>query len=504
MAPFLALLTCLLPPNRLLQPRDIVSIGITNQRETLIPWDSRTGAPRHNAIVWSDSRTSAICSELASPALGGRDRFRASTGLSVSTYFSAVKLIWLLRHSPAVAAAAAAGTLRVGTVDSWLIYRLTGGGAPLSECNDASLPNDPLPATGTATATTAPAVAAVPGAVRPTGVHVTDVANASRTMLMSLVTRAWCTQICSELAIDPVWLPRICSNSEVLGHVAAGPLAGTPIGGCIGDQQAALLGQFCLSTGDAKNTYGTGCFLLCNTGTGAPVASSRGLLTTVAFQLGPSAPCSYALEGSVASAGSALTWLQTSLGLVASPREIDEQAASVPDNGGVYFVPAFSGLLAPHWREDARAAVFGLTRFATKAHLCRAAVEAAALQTTDVVRAMEADAGIIVRTLKVDGGMTRSPLLCQFQADLLDCAVERPKMDERTALGAAVAAGLAVGVWESAAAAAVAVGEGAGASKVYRPSMEPSVREKHLVQWKKAVSRSVGWEGGAEDLAARL
>lgn len=363
-----------------------------------MPWDSVTGKPLYNALVWSDLRTSHLCHELqqrpASAAfpVAGADRYRARTGLSISTYFSALKLQWLLRHAPAVAAAAAKGTLRVGTVDSWLLYNLTGG-------------------------------------AQHGGIHATDVSNASRTLLLSLASLDWDSDICAELGVSTTWLPKVLCNAEKdgFGAVARGlPLAGARVTGLIGDQQGALLGQMCLAPGDAKATYGTGAFLLMNTGA-VPVPSTRGLLTTVAFKLAPAAQCQYALEGSVAVAGAALTWLQQSLELVASAKEIDALAEGVSDNGGVYFVPAFSGLLSPHWRDDARGVVVGLTRFAKKAHLCRAALEAAAFQTKDVLSVMEAESKLPVSGLRVDGGMSRSALLCQFQADLLGTPVQYAK-----------------------------------------------------------------------------
>jgi glycerol kinase len=487
---------------------DIAAVGITNQRETLVAWDITTGKPLHNAIVWCDLRTTAICHDLqlASPkpaptadaassgssssssaaksSKGDRDRFRASTGLSISTYFSAVKLLWLLRNSPAVRAAADAGTLRVGTIDSWLLYKLT-----------ATTP------TGTG------------------GVHVTDVTNASRTMLMSLHTRAWDAGICAELGVDTAWLPRIRSNSEQYGAIAAGALRGVALTGCIGDQQAALLGQHCVQPGAAKSTFGTGAFLLMNTGAEA-VPSARGLLTTVAFQLGPKEECQYALEGSVAVAGAALSWLQSSLEIVSSPKEIDRLAESVPDNGGVYFVPAFSGLLSPHWRDDARGVIAGVTRYATRAHFCRAALEAAAFQTRDVLCEMEQEAGLTIPSLRVDGGMSRSALLCQFQADILQTPVVRAVMDERTALGAAMAAGIGAGVYAdvedavaktaraglgsapavaaapAAAAAAAAAAEG---KLVYTPAMDTHTRARHLLKWTKAIRRALNWEDDEDD-----
>lgn len=387
-------------------PSDVAGIGITNQRETLIVWDRFTGKPLYNAIVWSDLRTDELC-HIVEAEVGGKDSFRAICGLPISTYFSGLKLRWLQENVPSIADAIQNGSAMVGTVDSWLVWSLTGG--------------------------------------QNGGVHVTDVSNASRTMLMSLATQQWDEGLCSALKVRKDLLPEIRSNSEIYGHISAGALAGIPLSGCVGDQQAALLGQLCLEPGHAKNTYGTGCFLLANTGD-VPVQSAHGLLSTVAFKLGPDAPCKFALEGSVAVAGAAVTWLQDSLGMVSSPEEFSTLASSVTDAGGMYFVPAFSGLLSPHWRDDARGTMVGITRFITKAHFCRAALEAAAYQTSDVLDAMEKDAGFPVSSLKVDGGLSRSSALCQFQADILGRPVFRPVMDERTALGAAFAAGLAEGV----------------------------------------------------------
>ena len=456
-------------------PADVAAVGITNQRETLIAWDKVTGEPLHNAIVWCDLRTADICADWEAK-FGGKDAFRSICGLPISTYFSATKLRWLLDNCDAVKRAAAANRLLCGTVDSWLLWNLTGGASK-------------------------------------GGVHATDVSNASRTMLMALDTRQWSAEVCGKMGISTSWLPQIKSSSEIFGRLAAGPLQGLPVSGIIGDQQAALLGQLCVKTGDAKNTYGTGCFLLKNTGPTA-VQSKAGLLTTVAYQLGPKAPCQYALEGSVAVAGAAISWLQDSLGIIDSPKQFDKLADGVPDNGGVYFVPAFSGLLSPYWRDDARGVIVGLTRYATKGHICRATLEASAFQTMDVIAAMESDSGHKVRSLKVDGGMSRSDLLCQFQADVLGIPVQRPKMDERTALGAAFAAGLAEGVaaWPTldalvasqvapaaaAPAAAAAAAAGAPAAKPafrdFAPARSDAHREEVVGKWRKAIERSLGWE----------
>jgi len=462
--------TCISKVMEKVPKEDVAAVGVTNQRETLVCWDVETGEPLHNAIVWCDARTAEMCAEWEK-RFGGKDAFRDVCGLPISTYFSATKLAWLLENSDAVRAAAQSNRLRVGTVDSWLIYRLTGG------------------AKG--------------------GVHVTDVSNASRTMLMSLKTRDWDPSVCASLGISVTWLPRIKSSSEVYKSIHDGPLKGCAISGCIGDQQGALLGQLCIHKGNAKNTYGTGCFLLMNTGD-TPVFSTHGLLTTAAYQLGPDAPCHYALEGSVAVAGAALSWLQDSLNIVNSPKEFDQLAASVPDNGGVYFVPAFSGLLSPHWKDSARGVIVGLTRFATRAHLCRATLEASAFQTNDVIQAMEKDAGMRISSLAVDGGLTRSDILCQFQADILQVPVDRPHMDERTALGAAVAAGLAkeVGFWRdlsdvvSSTSAAGTKGKTEdGAHKAsprpgfvrFDPSSDQTRRQELLRNWEKAIQRSFDW-----------
>ncbi len=455
---------CIAKVTEKVSPSDIVAVGITNQRETLIAWDRVTGEPLHNAIVWCDLRTADLCSDLEKK-YGGKDAFRSECGLPISTYFSATKLRWLLDNSPAVKSAADSGRAMFGTVDSWLVWNLSGG-------------------------------------AKHGGVHVTDVSNASRTMLMSLETKKWSPEVCSKFGVSEKWLPEIRSCSEVYAKIASGPLRNVPISGVVGDQQAALLGQLCVAKGQAKNTYGTGCFLLMHTGN-SPVASSRGLLSTVAYQLGPKATCQYALEGSVAVAGAALSWLQDSMHLVDSPKHFDELVASVPDNGGVYFVPAFSGLLSPHWRDDARGTIVGLTRFANRGHVCRATLEASAFQTMDVIAAMQADSGIKISLLKVDGGLSRSDVLCQFQSDVLGIPVERPFMDERTALGAAFAAGLAegVGLWSSLDDIIKSTTE-----RVTKPGVAPkptfrrfeahpddSARKMQVENWNKAIERSLGW-----------
>lgn len=384
----------------------VVSLGITNQRETTVVWDRATGKPLYNAVVWLDNRTSAICSAWEE-RVGGRDYFRPVTGLPISTYFSAFKFQWLYEHVPAVRAAAAAGTCLFGTVDSWLIYCLTGD---------------------------------VKG-----GVHVTDVTNAARTMLMDLGTLQWHQPYVELFGMRPDMLPRIVSNVEVYGHVAEGPLEGVPISGCLGDQMAAMLGQRCVQ-GEAKNTYGTGCFMLLNTGP-TPQPSKAGLLTTVAFQLGPSQPAQYALEGSVAVAGLGVSWLQSNLGVIEDAQESETLARQVPTTGGVYFVPAFSGLLAPHWDATARGVIAGLSGSSTRAHVVRAMLEAVCYQTREVLDAMKRDAGLQLKALRVDGGATKNNLLMQLQADILQVPVLRPVFQETTSMGAALAAGLAVGFW---------------------------------------------------------
>ena len=420
-----------------LTARDLVAVGITNQRETTVLWDRRTGRAVHNALVWQDTRVEPMVADMARD--GGTDRFRAKTGLPLASYFSALKLRWLLDHVDRTE------DLAFGTIDAWLMWHLTGR-------------------------------------------HATDVTNASRTQLMNISTLDWDDALLSAFGVPRSVLPEIVASSAVHGE-GRGVLAGVPIAGILGDQQAALMGQACFEPGEAKNTYGTGCFLLMNTGT-APVASTHGLLTTVAAQLGD-APATYALEGSVAIAGAAVQWLRDNLGIIQSSGEIEALAASVPDNGDVYFVPAFSGLYAPHWRADARGVVTGLTRFATKAHLARAALEAVAFQTLEVVRAMEQDSGVPMRSLRVDGGMTVNQLLMQFQADILDTPVIRPKVQETTALGAAYAAGLAVGYWNGLddLRANWCMGE------TWTPSMDAGRRESLIASWEKAVTRSLDWVG---------
>ena len=428
--------------------RDIRAIGVTNQRETTVVWDAATGAPVTDAIVWQDTRTHEIVDRLA--ADGGLDRFRDITGLPLNTYFSATKLAWILEHVPGVRERAEAGELRFGTIDSWLIWNLTGG------------------ADG--------------------GQHVTDVSNASRTLLMDLGTLTWSEAVLDAFAIPAAMLPRIVPSSGVIAEVSAVPeVAGIPIAGVLGDQQAATFGQTAFAEGDAKNTYGTGCFLVLNTGE-TPVHSKNGLLTTVAYQLAGQKPV-YGLEGSVAVAGSLQHWLRDNLGLFRDSEEIEGLATSVPDTGGAVIVPAFSGLYAPRWRPDARGVIVGLTRFVTRAHLVRAASEAIAFQSVEVIDAAAADTGTPLTELRVDGGAAVSDFLMQFQADLLGIPVIRPTVLETTALGAAYAAGLAVGVWPDTDALRANWREG----HRFEPSMDPEERARRLRLWEKAVTRSLDW-----------
>jgi glycerol kinase len=427
---------------------DLVAVGITNQRETTVVWERHTGRPIYNAIVWQDTRTAGIVAELA--ASGGQDRFRAAAGLPLATYFSGPKIRWILDHVDGARARAEAGDLLFGTIDSWLIWNLTGGPAG--------------------------------------GVHVTDVTNASRTMLMNLATLDWDPAILRALEIPAALLPRIRSSSEVYG-TAVGALAGVPIGGDLGDQQAALFGQTCFSAGEAKNTYGTGCFMLLNTGPVA-VPSTSGLLTTLAYRIGQQPPV-YALEGSIAIAGALVSWLRDNLGLIAASDEIESLARTVDDNGGVYFVPAFSGLFAPYWRSEARGVIVGLTRFANRGHLARAALEATAWQTREVLDAMNRDTGVALSALKVDGGMVTNELLMQFQADVLGVPVIRPEVIQTTALGAAYAAGLAVGFWPG----VDDLRANWRQDRAWAPGLDATSREAAYGWWKKAVGRTFDWLG---------
>ncbi|MBL8265314.1 glycerol kinase GlpK [Steroidobacter sp.] len=427
--------------------KDLVAIGITNQRETTMIWDRRSGEPLHNALVWQDTRVDPLVAYFSGQ--GGKDRFRAITGLPLASYFSALKLKWLLDNVPNARALADAGHLLFGTMDTWVLWNLTGG---------------------------------VNG-----GLHITDVTNASRTQLMRLDTLQWDDELLRTFSIPRSVLPTIASSSEVYGEVASGPLKGLPIAGILGDQQAALVGQTCFEPGEAKNTYGTGCFLLMNTGT-KPVSSAAGLVTTVAYQLGRN-PANFALEGSIAISGALVQWLRDNLGVIRNSSEIEALAASVKDNGDVYIVPAFSGLYAPYWKDHARGVITGLTRYANRAHIARAALEATAYQTRDVVAAMEQDSRIQLQELRVDGGMVVNELLMQFQSDILDASVVRPKVTETTALGAAYAAGLATGYWRS----IDDLRRNWGVSHTWRPSMSKEERGRLYSSWQKAVTRSFNW-----------
>lgn len=429
-----------------LQPTDIAAIGVTNQRETTVLWDRHTGIPVAPAIVWQDTRTESICAELMTQ--GGQQRFAAKTGLPIATYFSGPKIKWLLESRPDIRRAAESGDVIFGNMDTWIIWNLTGG------------------ARG--------------------GVHVTDVSNASRTMLMDLVTLKWAPDILEELGIPRGMLPHIKPSSEIYGY-ANEPFTGVPISGDLGDQQAALFGQACTLPGEAKNTYGTGCFMLMNTGI-KPVPSKNGLLTTVGYKLGKE-PAIYCLEGSIAIAGALVQWLRDNLKMIESSKDIEPLAQMVKDNGGVFFVPAFSGLYAPYWRSDARGVIVGLTRFVERGHLARAVLEATAFQTLEVLEAMEKDSGVKLTALKVDGGMVGNELLMQFQSDILNVPVIRPIVAETTALGAAYAAGLAVGYWNG----VDDIRQNWGQDKAWQPSMAEDVRAQLYHQWKKAVTRTFDW-----------
>lgn len=424
-----------------LRATNLAAVGITNQRETTLLWDRLTGKPVHNALVWQDTRTDPMVAEMARE--GGQDRFRNATGLPLASYFSALKLRWLLDNVPDATHRAAAGDLLFGTMDSWLLWHLTGQ-------------------------------------------HVTDVTNASRTQLMNLHTLEWDEALLATFGIPRAVLPRIVSSSAVYAE-ARPPLTGVPVAGILGDQQAALLGQACCEPGEAKNTYGTGCFLLMHTGE-QPMVSRHGLVSTVAARFGD-APPTYALEGSIAITGALVQWLRDNLRIIRTSTEVEALAAAVEDNGGVYLVPAFSGLYAPYWRADARGVIAGLTRFATAGHIARAALEATAYQTMDVVRAMELDSGIRLSNLRVDGGMVVNDPLMQFQADMLDVEVARPRCLETTALGAAYAAGLAVGYWRD----IQDLRANWGVTQRWAPSMSPSRRMELAEGWRKAVERSFGW-----------
>ena len=443
---------------------DLAAVGVTNQRETAVVWDRRTGRPIHNAIVWQDTRTDGIVAELARD--GGQDRFRAKVGLPLATYFSGPKLRWILEAVPGARSKAEAGDLLFGTIDSWVIWNLTGGAGAAGGSSAAGSGGR--------------------GVGDGRGVHVTDVSNASRTMLMDLRTLDWDADMLAVMGVPRAMLPSIRASSEVYGE-AVGELAGVPVAGDLGDQQAALFGQTCFSPGEAKNTYGTGCFMLLNTGA-EPVASKSGLLTTLGYRIGD-APASYALEGSIAITGALVQWLRDNLGLIRDSAEVETLARTVDDNGGVYFVPAFSGLFAPYWRSDARGVIAGLTHYVNRGHIARAVLEATAWQTREVLDAMNADSGVALTALKVDGGMVHDELLMQFQADVLGVPVIRPRVAETTALGAAYAAGLAVGFWGS----VDELRANWAADREWRPAMDAARRDREYRLWKKAVTRTFDW-----------
>ena len=422
-------------------PDDLAAVGVTNQRETTLVWDRATGQPIHNAIVWQDTRTDRLVRDLGGEI--GQDRLRDRCGLPLATYFSGPKIRWLLDEIPGARARAERGELLFGTMDSWLIWKLTGR-------------------------------------------HVTDVTNASRTMLMNLASLDWDDSLLAAIGVPRAMLPEIRPSSEVYGR-ARGVLEGVAVASALGDQQAALFGQTCFAPGEGKCTYGTGAFLLVNTGE-RPVASQSGLLTTVGYQIG-TAPTVYALEGSIAVAGSLVQWVRDNLGLISSAPEIEALARTVDDNGGCYFVPAFSGLFAPYWRSDARGVIAGLTAYVTKGHIARAALEATAWQTREVVDAMVADSGVALTTLKVDGGMTANTLLMQILADVLGAPVVRPKVTETTCLGAAYAAGLAVGFWPDIASLKANWRKDAE----WTPALAADTREQAYARWKKAVQKTLDW-----------
>lgn len=433
-----------------LQARDLAAIGITNQRETTIVWNRKTGKPIANALVWQDTRVADYVSELAKS--GGQDRFRSKTGLPLTTYFSGLKIRWILEHVNGAREAAEAGDLMFGNIDTFLVWHLTGG---------------------------------VQG-----GVHITDVTNASRTQLMNLTTLSWDREILETFGIPEAILPGIHSSSETYGAAKEAAVQDVPIAGILGDQQAALVGQTCFEPGEAKNTYGTGCFLLMNTGT-RKIDSKSGLLTTMAYKLGDQ-PAHYALEGSIAITGALVQWVRDNLGLIEKSSDIQSLARTVNDNGGVYFVPAFSGLYAPYWKDSARGVIAGLTRYANKGHIARAVEEATAFQTRDVLEAMEKDSGITLDVLRTDGGMVADDLLMQFQADILDRPVVRPvTKDATTALGAAYAAGLAVGYFKD----LKDLRANWSVDRTWKPQLTNGKRDEMYKLWKRAVSKSFDWVG---------
>jgi glycerol kinase len=431
---------------------ELSGIGITNQRETAVVWDRNTGEPVYNAIVWQDTRTDRICDELSKD--GGQDRFRPKTGLPIATYFSAPKVRWILENVDGARARAEAGELMFGNMDTWVIWNLTGG-------TDG-------------------------------GLHITDVSNASRTLLMDLATQDWDQELLDAIGVPRSMLPEVKGSSEVYGDATLGAVEGVPVAGDLGDQQAALFGQTCFAVGEAKNTYGTGNFLLLNTGTEA-VPSKNGLITTAGYRIGDQ-PTVFALEGSIAITGALVQWLRDNLKLIKAAPDVEELAESVDDNGGVYFVPAFSGLFAPYWRSDARGVIAGMTRYVTAGHIARATLEATAYQSREVVEAMNADSGVDLESLKVDGGMVQNDLLMQFQADLLGVDVIRPAVAETTALGAAYAAGLATGLWPE----QEDLRENWVEDKRWSPSMDAKQRDRLYKDWKKAVTKSFDWVEGDE------
>lgn len=426
---------------------DLAAIGITNQRESTLIWDKSTGKPLCHAVVWQDTRTDELINALARDS--GLDRFRAKVGLPLSTYFSGPKVRWLLDHHEGSQQRAENSELLFGTIDSWLIWNLTGG--------------------------------------KQNGQHLTDVTNASRTMLMNLSTLDWDADMLRQLNIPRTMLPEIRSSSEIYAECTLPELNGVPIAGVLGDQQAALFGQTCFEPGETKNTYGTGCFMLMNTGT-APIQSKHGLLTTLGYQV-KGHPAVYALEGSVAIAGALVQWLRDNLKLIAKSSDIDILANTVEDSGGIYFVPAFSGLYAPYWKSDARGVIVGLTRYINSGHMARAALEATAYQTRDVLKAMNLDSGVDLKSLRVDGGMVVNQTLMQFQSDILGVEVIRPKVAETTALGAAYAAGLATGFWSS----SDALKANWAVAHTWTPRMPAATREKLYAGWQKAVTRTFDW-----------
>ncbi len=422
--------------------KDIAAIGITNQRETTLVWDAATGEPVYNAIVWQDRRTGEYCDSLK--AKGLTDSIRKKTGLIIDAYFSATKIRWILENVPGARARAEAGELRFGTVDSWLVWNLTKG-----------------------------------------EVHVTDVSNASRTMLFNINTLEWDDELLELFGIPRSMMPKVCSSSEVYGHTKTTIFAHeVPIAGIAGDQQAALFGQMCTSPGSVKNTYGTGCFLLMNTGT-KPIISENDLLTTVAWKIGDTV--NYALEGSIFVGGSVVQWLRDGLGIIRSSSDIEALARTVPDNGGVCFVPALTGLGAPYWDPYAKGCIYGITRGTTAAHIARAALEGIAFQTMDIVSAMEKDAGVRLSELKVDGGASRDNLLMQFQADMVGAKVVRPKVTETTAMGACYLAGLAVGFWDG----LEDIASQWQVDRVFEPSADQDSVSRHKALWKDAVKRAL-------------